>query len=175
MKTESQKRRRRAGLAPSAGIPGWKSAPQRRAGWPCQRLTPLTALSLGCLLLACACDDGTIVDDWGPSAGHAAVVGHVYTAAGLAVAAGMEVALTRCGDPIGGFAGNTTTDSQGAYSVRGDLPPVGVLPSLPDSLSVQCELRAGRGFAESGPVDLYFFIRKPPTALQLDLVEEQAP
>lgn len=174
MKTESHKRRRHAGLTPSSGAPGWRSTPRQRAGWRCQKLIPVTALSLGSLL-ACACDDGTIVDNWGPSAGHAVVVGHVYTATGLPVAAGMEVALTRCGDPIGGFAGSTTTDSQGAYSVRGDLPPVGVLPSLPDSLSVQCELLAGRGFAESGPVDLYFFTGKPPTGLQLDLVEKQAP
>ena len=174
MGTESYERRRHAGLAPSAGTPGGKATPGRRADLRCQRLISLAALSLG-WLLASACDDGTIVDNWGPSAGHAVVAGRVYTAAGLSVAPGMEVALTRCGDPIGGFAGSATTDSRGAYAVRGDLPPVGVMPSLPDSLPVQCEVLAGRGFAESGPVQVYFFTRKPPTALQLDLVEEQAP
>lgn len=125
-----------------------------------------------CLPLLAVCDGGTIVDDWGPSAGHTVVEGRVVNAGRAPVSAGMEVTITRCGDPIGGFAGRSQTLAEGRYSVRGDLPPVGVLPSLPDSLLVTCEILAGRGFAESGPIDLYFFTRKTPTPLQLDLVEK---
>ena len=135
--------------------------------------TPFVALLL--VAVCAGCNDGTIADDWGPSAGHARVEGHVFDASGARVAQGMEVALTRCGSPIGGYAGSATSDSQGAYSILGSLPPVGLLPELPDSLEVQCEIIAGRGYAESGPVNVLFFTRTEPRPLRVDLHEVPSP
>lgn len=97
-----------------------------------------------CLLFVGACEEPVIVDDWGPPAGYAAISGTVRTAAGAPVA-GVEVAFSRCGSPLGGFLGADHTDAQGAYRARGSLPPIGALPRLDlDTLRVTCEVLVGR-------------------------------
>jgi hypothetical protein len=96
---------------------------------------------LGPLLVAsaAACDRGyTIVDNWGPPAGYAAVAGTVTTATG-APASGIEVLLTRCASPIGGYLGGANTDATGRYRIEGALPPRGAFPQVAvDTLAVRC-------------------------------------
>ncbi len=119
------------------------------------------------------CDDGIIVDDWGPSAGEAVVRGTVRDASGDPVAAGMEVLLTLCGPPVGGLAGRGSTDGAGGYSVTGGLPPAGAFPGpLPDSVLVTCTVVAGQGFARSAPSVIPFFSRSEPRPVEIHL---QAP
>lgn len=94
-------------------------------------------------------------------------------ASGAPVDEGMTVLVTRCEDPVRGRAGSGTTDAEGRFSVRGSLPPIG-MPVGEDSISVVCEVFAGRGFAESGKLDIMFY-RPPiqPAPTEVHLVENQ--
>jgi hypothetical protein len=122
-----------------------------------------------CVLGGSACSDEPISDDFGPPSGYAVVEGSVTRGDGSPVGEGMEVVLSRCGSPVGGWAGSAPTGPAGSFSVRGELPPIGV-PEGQDSVLVICELVAGAGFAESGPLDVYFY-RPPrePTVLEVSL------
>lgn len=134
------------------------------------RLASAVVLVTACLITAC--DGDVIIDDFGPPSGYARVEGRLLRADGTPGPEGMEVALTRCGLPIGGLAGSSETVAGGDFSVVGELPPVDLFPAEADSLLVECELIAGRGFAESGVLDVYFFRRsREPTALHVDLHE----
>lgn len=116
------------------------------------------------------CENGVEVDDFGPPSGYARVEGQVLRTDGGAGPEGMNVFLTRCGFPVGGLAGRSKTSALGRFSVTGELPPIDFFPVDMDSLLVECELIAGEGFAESGPVDVHFFRRsREPTVLRLDL------
>jgi hypothetical protein len=137
------------------------------------RLRPLSfvgGLALaGCALGGSACSDEPFPGDFGPSSGYALVEGSVTQGDGSPVDEGMEVVLTRCELPVGGLAGSAPTGPAGSFSVRGELPPIG-MPEGQDSVLVTCELIAGGGFAESGPLDVYFY-RPPrdPTVLEVSL------
>lgn len=120
-----------------------------------------------CLFAGCSGDHD---HDWGPPSGYARVDGRVTYADGTPGPKDMEVALTRCGSPVGGLAGSSRTAAGGTFSVEGSLAPIDLFPQGSDSLKVQCELIAGQGFATSGPLDVYFFRRsREPTVLHVDL------
>lgn len=130
----------------------------------------LGALVLGgCVLGGAACSNEPIAGGFGPPSGYALVQGSVTHDDGRPVNEGMEVVLTRCELPVGGLAGSAQTGLDGGFSLRGELPPIG-MPAGQDSLLVRCEVIAGGGFAESGPLDVFFF-RPPsePTALEVTL------
>jgi hypothetical protein len=135
------------------------------------RLRSLSFVS-GLALAGCAlgaCSDEPVQGDFGPPSGYAGVEGSVTQRDGSPVGEGMEVVLTRCELPVGGLAGSAPTGPAGRFLVRGELPPIG-MPEGQDSVLVTCELIAGGGFAESGPLDVYFY-RPPrePTVLQVSL------
>jgi hypothetical protein len=127
---------------------------------------------LGCLLLGvAACDRGyTIVDNWGPPAGYAVVAGVVTTAAGTP-AADVEVVLTRCASPLGGYLGQASTDAAGRYRLEGALPPRGALPTVAvDTLAVRCQAFTDRtGVARDSLVVRFRAEPAGPPLQQLDL------
>jgi hypothetical protein len=132
-------------------------------------------LTAGSLMSTCTGGGPTRDGEFGPPSGFARVEGRVLRADGTAGPVGMRVALTRCGDPIGGFAGEATTTHGGEYSVVGALPPIGMRDGS-DSVAVDCEIVAGGGFAESDEFAVYFF-RPPrePTVLRVDVRAAGAP
>ncbi len=84
-----------------------------------------------------------IIDDWGPPAGYGAVAGVIRDSSGMPKP-NILVAVSICGDPLGGFLGEATADQAGHYRVDGHLPPIGVAGSLnADTLRVRCELFVG--------------------------------
>ena len=128
---------------------------------------------LGCLLLGgvAACDRGyTIVDNWGPPAGYAVVAGVVTTAAGTP-AADVEVVLTRCASPLGGYLGRASTDAAGRYRLEGALPPRGAFPAVAvDTLAVRCQVFTDRtGVARDSLVVRFRAEPAGPPLQQLDL------
>jgi hypothetical protein len=117
-----------------------------------------------------ACSGGTTIeDDFRGPRGYSRIQGQVLTSDGSGGPEGMEVALARCGHPVGGLAGTGSTGPGGEFTVLGALPPFG-LPEGADSVLVTCELVAGRGFAESGPLEVYFFpADREPSVLWVEL------
>lgn len=114
---------------------------------------------IGLASASSACEE-PMFDDWGGPSGYAAIEGVVTLADGSAVPVDTEVSLTLCGFPIGGLAGKTRTGPGGSYSIRGELNPPD-MPEAQDTLTVSCELIAGRFIARSGPIDVLFY--RPPT------------
>jgi hypothetical protein len=117
------------------------------------------------------CGSGSLdpADDWGPPAGYAVVAGTVVTAAG-APAGGVEVLLSRCASPVGGYLGRATTDAAGRYRVEGALPPVGFLRAAPDTLRVRCAVFTDRtGVARDSLVVRFRAAAAGPPLQQLDL------
>jgi hypothetical protein len=90
-------------------------------------------------LAGCA-DDGVVFDNWGPPAGYAVLAGTARQAGGAPVA-GLPVAFTRCGAPVGGFLAADTTDAAGRFRVAAQLPPRGLLPpGVADTLQLRCKV-----------------------------------
>jgi hypothetical protein len=117
-----------------------------------------------------ACDRGyTIADDWGPPAGYAVVAGTVTNAAGVPVS-GVEVMLTRCVSPIGGYLGAASTDAAGRYRIEGALPPRGAFPVAVGTLLVRCYAFTDRtGVARDSLVVRFRLDPAGPPLQQLDL------
>lgn len=157
----------------------WKGSSARRAvpdvgGTSSRRLLaalaagPFGAAAIALALSSCAAPSE--VDDFGGPSGFARLEGTVTTSSGEP-ASGMDLALTRCGSPIGGLAGTSASQSDGSYELLASLPPAG-FPSGPDSIAVRCELMAGMDFATSGELDVYFFpAAAVPSIQRVDLVE----
>jgi hypothetical protein len=96
-------------------------------------------------------------DDFGSPA-YTRIQGIVFDSDGSRASAGMEVLLTLCEMPIGGFAGRTVTTEDGEYDLTGELPAVG-FPAGADSVSVVCQILVGDDFASSGEIEVYFYLR----------------
>jgi hypothetical protein len=114
------------------------------------------AIAFAVVIAVQACDDGTIVDNYGPPAGYAVLTGSISKASGTPVAQS-EVLFTRCTSPIGGFLAADTTDDAGLFRVVAELPPVGVLPrSIADTLRVRCDIFVNRATVASDSVVVRF-------------------
>jgi hypothetical protein len=118
------------------------------------------------LSVACRDASGVISDNWGPPAGYALVTGTVRTTAGAPVT-GTEVALTRCAEPVEGFLGSASTDARGAYQLRGQLPPVGVLSVKADTLRIRCYAFLNRASVPSDSLDVRFSADAQTPAVQV--------
>lgn len=100
-------------------------------------LTRITPIALLASLATLGCSAHTIVDDWGPPAGFARLVGTVTDSAGAPIR-DAEVLVSRCSSPVGGLLGSTRTDADGRYRPTGALAPVGAFPGDPDNVRVHC-------------------------------------
>jgi hypothetical protein len=93
-------------------------------------------------LAAAGCRGHDIIDHWGPPAGFGAVAGVIRNSSGVPKP-NVLVAVSICGDPLGGFLGEGTSDQQGHYRVDGSLPPIGSGILGADTLRIACELFVG--------------------------------
>lgn len=90
------------------------------------------------------CGDSIVYDDWGESAGYARVEGVILSGPGTPVGRAL-IEVGRCGPAFDqGFGANARAATDGKYSLRLELPPVGTYRG---SMKVECDITVNRGQA----------------------------